>query len=117
MERPVSQEQITKCMKRMNTKMAERMFLENGCQYKSSDRFSKEAFHIRWKEFRANRGVRQFRPWNRLDADKKKLYQQIPDGAKIRRAEASTQKRISKISSGLITRELVGKTVEVELGG
>jgi len=117
MERPVTQEQITKCMKRMERLIAERMFLENGCQYKSSERFTKESFHLRWKEFVKRLGLKKFSPWNRLDKAKKDLYSTIPDGAKIRAQETSKQKRIAKLGCGLITRELIGKTVEVQLGG
>jgi ubiquitin-protein ligase/Mg-chelatase subunit ChlD len=116
MKRPVTQDQVTKCMKRMQTKLTERRFLAEGCQYKSSQRFTKDAFQVRWKKYKARKGLKNFSPWNKLKFEQKQLYCKIPDGAKIRAAERSQQKRGAKLCSGLITASLIGKDIEVKIG-
>merc|ERR1712200_35484 len=66
MERPVTLGQVTKCLKRMKTMMAESKFLYEGCQYKCSERMSQEAFKIRWPSFKTERCIKVFAPWNKL---------------------------------------------------
>jgi hypothetical protein len=116
MERPVTQEQITKCMKRMKDAMAKNNFLKNGCQYRSAARFGQAAFKQRWTAFKQRRGIKNFLPWNNLTPDKIRKYKLIPDGEAIRK---DIQRRGGRLSKGenvvLIGREMVGKEIQVEI--
>jgi len=120
MERPVTQGQVTKCMKRMETKVAERRFLEHGCQYRSAERFSQQAFRARWTKFRSSRGIHTFGPWMKLTREQSKAYEKIPDGEKLRRLANSTMNATKAIGrqmgkSRAIPATLVGKEIEVKL--
>jgi ubiquitin-protein ligase/Mg-chelatase subunit ChlD len=116
MERPVTQCQVTKCMKRMKDVMAERRFLEKGCQYKSSAKFSKEAFKGRWMKFKQERGIRSFTPWNTLKPQQIRDFSDIPDGEKIRRATNKSGGSTATVGmSNLIPKDMVGKEIQVEL--
>jgi len=112
MERPVTQEQITKCMKRMQSKMAEMKFLKDGCQYRSSKRFSQTAFKNRWLKFKAERGIQNFTPWNKLTSEQLRAYSKIPDGERLKKlAERSAP---MKKATG-IPGTLIGQKVEVKM--
>lgn len=116
MERPVTQGQVTKCMKRMETKVAERRFLEHGCQYRSAGRFTQTAFRARWTKFIQSRGIQGFHPWNKLSSQECRAFGRIPDGEKLRRL---TNKCTPMTSVGVdgpvgIPGTLIGKKIEVQ---
>jgi len=109
MERPVTLQQITKCMKRMKNVLALRKLMKEGCQYKSSKRFTNQAFQIRWKKFNQNRNIRaNFEPWAILTTEEKKKLQKIPDGTKVKKIVGT-----SKADGRNFKKELVGKEIEI----
>jgi ubiquitin-protein ligase/Mg-chelatase subunit ChlD len=118
MERPVTQGQVTKCMKRMESKMSEMAFLKNGCQYKSSARFTKEAFTTRWTKFKQERRIRHFNPWNKIKPEDVRKYETIPDGSRIRQGDLKLGLKASvNVPKNTIGMDLVGKEIQVKVNG
>jgi len=121
MERPVTLQQVTKCMKRMKNVLAVRKLMNEGCTYKSAPRFSKEAFATRWKKFKKERNIRKkFNPWNRVTPEQRREYRKIPDGSKLKRvgptAVPLTRKQFAETKRNF-KPELVGKQVEILKSG
>jgi len=110
-KRPVSLAQVTKCMKRMKQDISEANFLEHGCQYLCSEKFSMDKFKIRWKDFKAKRNIKNFVPWNKLSHDKIQRYSHVPGKLAIKSNKLVTTRK------DVITSKLIGKTVEVKLHG
>jgi len=109
MERPVTLQQITKCMKRMKNVLATRKLLKEGCQYKSAKRFTKNAFKHRWKTFQSERNIKNnFTPWNPLSLTERKALKEIPDGQLIKKVCSKKARKYS---------DLVGKDIEIFSGG
>lgn len=116
-ERPVTQDQVTKCMKRMKGVIAEKKFLREGCQYKSKKRFSEADFKARWKLFKGEREMKGFHPWNRLTPEKKEQLARIPDGAKMKAQKERKLASVRKQENGLILPSMVGREIQVQLHG
>lgn len=117
-KRPVTQAQVTKCMKRMKDKMEEMRFMKDGCAYKNANRFKSNVFKIRWTEFKAQRGIanlKLFRPWKTLQESELRNYEEIPDSRRLKKDDMKAIARGMK--NGLIDDKMIGSTIEVELDG
>jgi len=120
-KRPVTEAQVTKCLKRMKTKMAEEDFMQHGCAYKNADRFKTKQFNARWKEFRANSKVpaavfNKFKPWRELTKKQLREHENIPDGRKMKKDNMKALRRKTQ-DLGLLTDEMIGTKIMIKLDG
>lgn len=115
-ERPVTLAQVTKCMKRMKTKMLEFEFQQNGCSYLNSQKFTEESFKSRWTSFKSNRKLKAFQPWNSIKPATERMYSKVPDKSEmITHRERSLGSCLMGAKKAKSLLPLIGQEVEVKI--